>query len=199
MVAKCYFLSPIDGRPWPSTMLDNGMHISDHLATLWLRYFKVSPKTTLAISLAAISVITTTISIFSEFDKERRNLLLKEKNKSFQTQIVQLNETEKNIKNLLAFVQTQKDSLHETEQALQKLKSERDKIQPLLQVDRATLETFFKVQEERATANVWRERVIGFISGLVASLLASVLWAIAASLGKKNSLQKQKTDIKKEV
>lgn len=161
------------------------MHIADLLATLWLRFFKINPKATLLTTVIMMTVAAAALQTLSDFDKARRNLLLNEKNNNYQAQVVQLNETEHNIKNLLTFVQAQKDSLRETEETLQKLKSERDKIQPLLQLDKSTLETIFKVQEERANANVWRERGIGFISGLLASLLASFVWTVGSTLFKK--------------
>lgn len=151
---------------------------------LWLHLFEERPKSTIVATIIFISGITAFISFAINIDEEKRKEKLMESN-NYQTQINQLNDTEKNIKNLLAFVNTQKVSLRETEEALLTLKSEREKLRPLVETDRATVEAVFKAQEERTSANVWRERWIGFGLGLFASVIASLLLTAIAMLYKK--------------
>src|SRR5690606_13769269 len=89
----------------------------------------------------------------------------------YQNQIQQLDHMEANVKQLLVFVDNQKKSLQEAEDTISSLKSEKEKLQPLVESDRAVVEALFKAQEERASANIWRERWIGFGFGVAASLI----------------------------
>ncbi|MCI5138800.1 MAG: hypothetical protein D3922_10380 [Candidatus Electrothrix sp. AR1] len=114
-----------------------------------------------------------------------------------QYQIQQLNEVESTIKKLLFFVEAQRRKVRETEETLSILESEKNKLQPVVEANRATIEAVFRLQEERNAANVLRERLIGFFLGVISSLLASLVWLVINSRVTKRGekkMQQQHTD-----
>lgn len=144
----------------------------------WVNAFQKSPKLTSIISIIALVIIGAITHTAIEADRAKQELKRLESN-NYQTQINQLNDTEKNIKQLLDFVKNQQASLREVEDSISKLKTEKEQLQPLVEMNKDAVDALFRAQEERANSNVWRERIIGFGIGVVASLLASFFWHIA--------------------
>jgi DNA repair exonuclease SbcCD ATPase subunit len=130
-----------------------------------------------------VAVVVTSITYLEKADREKREANRLE-SLNYQEQIQQLNQTERNIRQLLEFINSQKKALRETEDTISTLKTEREKLQPLVESDKAVVEALFKAQEERTSANVWRERWLGFGFGVLASLLASFLWFAISMLVK---------------
>ncbi|WP_340051108.1 hypothetical protein [Pseudomonas proteolytica] len=146
-------------------------------AKIWVELFTRNPKTTLA----ATAITTIILIVGGTYLIKQDQLKLEAKrleSNNYITQLSQLNNTEQNIKQLLEFVSSQKTALREAEDSLFKLRSEKERLQPLLDSDKATIEAIFKAQEDRASSSVWKERTIGFASGIVASLIASFIWYI---------------------
>ena len=94
-------------------------------------------------------------------------------------------------------INSQKKALRETEDTISTLKTEREKLQLLVESDKAVVEALFKAQEERTSANVWRERWIGFCFGVLASLLSSFLWFAISILvkGRHNKKMQPTADV----
>ncbi|WP_095114327.1 hypothetical protein [Pseudomonas sp. Irchel 3H7] len=158
------------------------------LAKQWVEVFIKKPLSTSILSIL-IAAIGTGISIYAiELDQKKQESKRLENN-NYQLQLTQLNDTEKNIKQLLEFVKSQQASLRETEDSISKLRSEREKLQPLVELDKSTIEAIFRAQEERVSASVWRERIIGFVIGIVASLIASFIWYIATIFINKSKIK----------
>ncbi|MBX8620480.1 hypothetical protein K4754_00420 [Pseudomonas glycinae] len=158
------------------------------LAKRWVEVFIKKPLSTSILSIL-MTAIGTGISIYAiELDQKKQESKRLENN-NYQLQLTQLNDTEKNIKQLLEFVKSQQASLRETEDSISKLRSEREKLQPLVELDKSTIEAIFRAQEERVSASVWRERIIGFVIGIVASLIASFIWYIATIFINKSKIK----------
>ena len=86
---------------------------------------------------------------------------------------------------MLTFIETQKNSLRETEDTITSLQKEREKLKPIVESDRAIVEAIFRAQEERNHANIWQERWIGFAFGIGASVIASFIWFVISMLLKR--------------
>ena len=145
------------------------------LAKEWVQLFKLKPILTSILTGVLASVMAVSITYLEKTDREKREAKRLE-SQDYQQQIEQLNATEESIRQVLAFVNSQKETLRETEDTISKLKSEKEKLQPLVESDRKVVEALFRVQEERASEGVWRERWIGFGFGILASLVASFVW-----------------------
>lgn len=150
-------------------------------ARLWVEIFKLKPFLTASVT-AAVTVIMTASTIYFDYiDKSNREAKRLENN-NYGLQISQLEDTEQNIRQLLSFVKMQQASLRETEDNISKLKTEQEKLQPLVESNRAVVEALFREQEDRTNTGIWKERFIGFGFGIVASLIASFIWFVGSFL-----------------
>ncbi|SDO94957.1 hypothetical protein [Desulforhopalus singaporensis] len=146
-------------------------------AVAWLDLLNKKPILTSVITIIFAICIGFGIYFINEHDKQRQEER-RLKNLQYETQINQLAETENNLKKLLEFIEFQKTNLKETQDSVELLKKEKEKLQPLVESDQAVVEALFQAQEERQRKTVWRERWVGFGFGLLASLLASFIWFI---------------------
>jgi len=113
---------------------------------------------------------------------------------SFNKQMDGLNETEKNLKELLVFVELQKTSIAQTQSTLQYLNDEHDKLLPLVNADRQAVEALLAAQDQRNSSKMKTERIVSFILGVVASLVASVVYAIASRFRWRRKLDKLQSE-----
>lgn len=91
----------------------------------------------------------------------------------FEEQMRHLDTVQESLKNLSAFVDSQKDKINKSESLLRSLNDEEQRLKPLIEADRKALETIFQVQEQRARASANAERAIAFGLGVLSSIVAS--------------------------
>lgn len=98
--------------------------------------------------------------------------------KDIETQISQLNEMQKSLKELQNFITLQKGKLQSESAALSDIRKEKEKLEPIVNADRKTIQSIIEFQENKYRGQVWKERSIGFIIGFISSLLASfvIVW-----------------------
>ncbi|MBN1787046.1 MAG: hypothetical protein JW806_01475 [Sedimentisphaerales bacterium] len=101
---------------------------------------------------------------------------LRNQNPDFDSQLVQLETTEEQLKAVLAFVHSQKDRVQDFQSKIDSLRTEQTELEPVVQANREVVEALFSLQERRQQTRVWRERWIGFGFGVLASLIASAIW-----------------------
>ncbi len=73
------------------------------------------------------------------------------------------------------FAQEQK-RITDVEATINKLKDEKAEFEPIILLQREIVETILAAHDKRISANVWKERIIGFILGIITSYLATVLY-----------------------
>lgn len=151
--------------------------VVESAAKLWLQAFIKSPRITVVASLIVSSLTIFSLYMIGITQKSSIENQLS-KNLEFKTQIQQLDETERNLKELLKFVDTQKVKVTQYELNIQKLEKEKQNLEPLVNADKAMVEALFKAQEIRAQENASKERWIGFGLGIVASIVASFCMVI---------------------
>jgi septal ring factor EnvC (AmiA/AmiB activator) len=76
-----------------------------------------------------------------------------------QVQIEQLDRFEDSLLGLKSFIEAQRNNLKESEERIESLNKERDKLQPIVEADRKAIEAIFQVQDERNRQSVWIERI----------------------------------------
>lgn len=162
-------------------MLTLPSRVLEFLAIEWVKLFKKQPIVTLISTLLFFGSAGVAAYFLNQADINRSETI-RLKRLDYQTQIQQLNQTENNIRQLLIFVERQKNSLRETEDTIAYLKKEQEKLKPVVESDRAFVDALFRTQEERNRATIWRERLIGFGIGIVASLIATFIWFVATLL-----------------
>ena len=63
-----------------------------------------------------------------------------------------------------------------TESTLNKLQDEKQQLEPIVLSNRETVEAILAAHAARQRSNAWKERVIGFSLGALASMLASIIY-----------------------
>ena len=109
------------------------------------------------------------------YQKHEENKVRKD-NEIFEVQMEELTKVQASINNLSEFIRQQKEQLKRAQQTVESLKNERDALRPVVEADREVVDTILRLQADRASANVWQERFIGFGLGILSSLVASLIW-----------------------
>ena len=109
-------------------------------------------------------------------------------------QLEALDKAKTSIQSLGTFIDQQKKQLQLSQTAIDALKDEEKRLHPLVDADRKVIDAMFAVQEQRNQAAQSRERWIGFGFGVLASLIASVLYAfISVAVKRRRPLQDSPT------
>lgn len=123
------------------------------------------------------AVIGGLVAAGATFVEKQQKERLREQNLTYEKQLETLTQVQSSIDNLKLFVSNQKQQLQEQQAVIQGLKTEKDKLQPLVEADKQVVEALFRIQAERNQSSVWFERLIGFLIGIVSSLVASLIWS----------------------
>ena len=165
-------------------------YMVESLVKVYSKALKKHPVFTLVSTILIIAAVTVGIYLYEQ-KRIKSFEQLRLQNLEFNSQLTQLDNTERNLKGLLLFVQNQREQLKESQTRIEALKKEHKQIKPIVEVDRQTLDSIFQAQEQRQRANVWKERWMGFGFGILASLIASIVWYITAQLIRKSRNPKQ--------
>ena len=84
---------------------------------------------------------------------------------------------EDELSKLSGFLNQERKRVTDTESILSKLKDERTKLEPIVSANRETVDAILAAHSARQRSNAWRERFIGFSFGILASLIASILYS----------------------
>lgn len=145
----------------------------------WLHIYRQSPKTTIGATIFGLAIGGTSIFFVTQRDQAIREARRLE-NQNYTKQIERLDDTKRNLQTLIEFVDSQRSQLRLSEQALQSLKSEHDRLKPVVDTDRRAIDALFAAQEARNQAALSTERWIGVGYGVLSSLVASFLWSLGA-------------------
>lgn len=74
------------------------------------------------------------------------------------------------------FLKHEHDKFRQSQAALEQLQNEQTALEPVIRADRDTVNAILAAHARNTTSRIWKERAIGFISGLIASLIASVIF-----------------------
>lgn len=77
-----------------------------------------------------------------------------------------------------SFLRQQQSQIADTEAILAKLKDEKKMLEPIILTQRETVEAIMSSHASRLARNVWKERLIGFLLGLLASVIASIIYGL---------------------
>lgn len=148
-----------------------------YLAQEWIQLYRQRPVLTALTTLVAIATMIGGVIELNAYDKKRKDAV-RLKNVTYSEQIQELDDIEKSVSQLLTFLDTQKQSMEKSQDALADLKKQRETLAPLVTSDQKVIDSMFLAQERRSESKVWTERWIGFGFGIVASLIASFLWFV---------------------
>lgn len=151
-------------------------------AEAWIRAYERRPKATVFTTITVVvALVATGVALQMRERAARESARMK--TFAYEVQIKQLNDVERNLRELLSFFASQKTALRATEDAI--VAEEREGSSRAHRRLGSTVEAIFRAQEERVGAAVWWERGFGFISGVLASILAAFIWSVVATPGRR--------------
>lgn len=93
----------------------------------------------------------------------------------FNKQISDLEKASSSIKGLEDFISQQKKALIQNKETIEKLSKEREKLNPIVETERELVDSILSLQTEKNSKAILKERIIGFLIGLISSSLASII------------------------
>lgn len=111
------------------------------------------------------------------FYQEKKQETLRKQNLTYDKQLEVLSQVLSSINNLKSFVNIQKNELQEQQAILERVKKEKEKLSLVVKADRQVVEALFRIQAERNRTSIWTERLIGFLLGVIGSLVATVVFS----------------------
>lgn len=136
-----------------------------------------------------VAILGALIAVGASYYEKHQKETLRQQNLTYEKQLAELTQVQSSIDNLRDFVGTQKLQLQEQQAVLQDLKLEKEKLQPVVEADKQVVEALFRIQSERNRSSIWFERLIGFLIGIVSSLVASLVWSVFRSRRSNKVLQ----------
>jgi len=121
-----------------------------------------------------VSIVAISIQFFEKHEKEK----VKQENATYEKQLERLTQVQASINDLAQFVTQQQQQLRKSQETLITLEREKEKLKPIVESDRQIVDAILQLQAEKSKQNVWIERGMGFLIGIVGSLIASVIWTV---------------------
>jgi hypothetical protein len=90
--------------------------------------------------------------------------------------IKNIEEIGKQLSKLGSFLEKERARISDAEATIRKLDEEKNKLEPLVNTQRETVDAILAAHSERTAKRAWKERIIGFSLGLAASLIAAVIY-----------------------
>jgi hypothetical protein len=88
-----------------------------------------------------------------------------------------LNEVQNSLSELGKFIELQKQSIVNENNVLQSLREEKENLEPIVKVNKELIDKIFRQQEKRSKWELWLSVGLGFLFGIIASFLGSVLYS----------------------
>ena len=154
------------------------------IVTTWLKAYRHAPVLTIIITVLGLVGSGSGI-YFTETSKQAQREAKRMENLNYTRQMENLNQVRASIEGLLEFVDSQREQIKRTQGALSSIKTEHEKLKPLIEADRRVIDALFAAQEARNQEAQTRERWIGFGFGVIASLMASFLYALISYIIKR--------------
>ena len=118
-------------------------------------------------------------------------IFIRSKNASFESQQSNLKQIETNLKDILSYVENQKAKLQESEDLVNKLNSEKQKLEVLVKADRNIINAIFDFQEKNKQKELWIGYIVSFILGVLSSLTAMLIGFAIKSKKQNNIIPKK--------
>ena len=158
------------------------------VAEAWAKAFRLAPKITTGLS--ALAAVAGALLAVVLGDWNNKNLASPPA-ATFSQQLKVLDQTQASLQNLSQFVARQRSELEAGQRTVEQLQQQRKSLEPLVTADQRVVNALLRVQEERAQKAAAHERLIGFGLGVLASIVASILFAAAGMFLKQFALRRR--------
>lgn len=159
---------------------------AEAFVNFWIRSYRKSPKPTILISIISVIIAGTSLGI-TIYVSEKQRMERLEKSQSYSEQFELLKNTEKNLNDLSLFISNKKSEIEATESLILKLEKRKSELEPIVNANQDVVDAIFLQQRKELEKSIWIERGISFGLGILASLIATVIWHFVGRY-KKNSL-----------
>ena len=107
-----------------------------------------------------------------------------DKAQSYTDQFKLLDNTEKNLNDLSNFITSKKVEIEATRDLIKNLEQKRSEQEPIVEANQEVVDAIFAQQKRKIEKSIWVERAISFGLGILASLIATVVWHFVGRLKK---------------
>ncbi|SFP39790.1 hypothetical protein SAMN05216601_110206 [Ectopseudomonas composti] len=152
----------------------------------WVKSYKKSPRPTTMISIlgALFSIIGLGFFIYTSEQARAQKLA---NFQSYSEQFELLRSTEKNLNDLSVFISSQKSEIEAAKSLIQDLETKKSELEPIVTANQDVVDAIFLQQRRDIDENIWVERGISFLLGILASLIATVIWHFVGRSKKEKS------------
>ncbi|MDY0206723.1 MAG: hypothetical protein RBR82_08865 [Pseudomonas sp.] len=141
----------------------------------WVKSYKKSPKPTAIISF--ITILLTALSLgITIYSSEKARTERLDNPQSYFEQFELLKNTEQNLNDLSGFITSKKNEIEVTKNLIQELEVKRLELEPIVNSNQEVVDAMFLQNRKEFEKTVWTERGVSFGFGILASLIASVIW-----------------------
>ncbi|WP_157256669.1 hypothetical protein [Methyloversatilis discipulorum] len=158
---------------------------SEQFVDFWISRYRKDAKTTTVVSAASIFVAAVALGI-SIYNSEQTRKSNQAKTQDFKEQYLLLRTTQENLTDLEAFILSKKQEISVTQDLLNKLQEQKAEIEPIVTANQEVVNALFAQQRKEMEKGLWLERGISFALGVLASLIASVIWHFVGRLKKRD-------------
>lgn len=149
----------------------------------WIKSYQQSPRYTAIIS-AIASILTASLLALSIYSSEKSRAERLDKVQSYTDQFKLLENTEKNLNDLSNFITSKKLEIEATRDLIKNLEEKRSELEPIVEANQEVVDAIFAQQKRELEKGIWVERAISFGLGILASLIATVVWHFVGRLKK---------------
>lgn len=159
----------------------------------WVKSYKKSPQPTSIIS--ALGVLVASISlVVTIYTSEQARSQKLEKTQSYTKQFELLRTTEKNLNDLAEFISSKKGEIEATKSLIQDLETKKSELEPIVNANQQVVDAIFLQQRRDIERTIWVERGISFGLGILASLIATIIWHFVGRFKREKSNKKRQSD-----
>jgi hypothetical protein len=169
-----------------SLMLFRFDAFAEAFVNFWVKSYKKSPQPTFIISIVGVLVAATSLGVAIYTSEQARAKKL-EKSQSYSEQFELLKNTERNLNDLTAFISSKKGEIEATKSLIQDLEAKKSELEPIVTANQEVVDAIFLQQRRDIDKTIWVERGISFALGILASLIATIIWHFVGRFKKEKS------------
>jgi len=159
----------------------------------WVKSYKKSPRPTSIIS--ALGVFFASISIVvTIYTSEQTRSQKLEKTQSYSDQFELLKSTEKNLNDLAEFISSKKGEIEAAKSLIQDLETKKSELEPIVNANQEVVDAIFLQQRRDIERTIWIERGISFGLGILASLIATIIWHFIGRFKREKSNKQRQSE-----
>jgi len=159
---------------------------SEQFVDFWIARYKEDSKRTTAVSVVVIVILAVTLGV-SIYNSEQARKSNQASAQDFKEQYALLRTTKENLTDLKKFILSKKQEIAVTEDLLNRLEKKRAEIEPIVTANQEVVDALFAQQRKELEKEIWLERGVSFGLGILASLIASVIWHFVGRLRKRGN------------